>query len=180
MAASNTISGGTFNINEIVFSEFQARVFNQTEAAYRVNGYLNTPLFEDSYLLSKATAEYIITNVGVSGQPSAVNTVAMDVYRAVLGIVPTTPPPPPPGPVGATGGVSPNAGGGVSPQSGFAATTPTSFTPATNNSGGGAPTSTGGNGGFGAGGPGLGSGGFNPDFGSDGFSGGGIGGGGPI
>lgn len=160
MAASNTISGGSYRMNEIRFSEFQARVFNQTEAAYKVNGYLNTPLFEDSYLLSKATAEYIVSNVPLSGVETSINTVAMDVYREVLGIVPTTPPPPPPGPVSSTG-VSPSAGPSASPNTVSAATTPTSFTPPTNvspaNVSSTAKTSVS----F----PGGGSGGFNPDFG---------------
>ena len=169
MAASNTISGGSYRMNEIRFSEFQARVFNQTEAAYRVNGYLNTPLFEDSYLLSKATAEYIITNVPLSGVETSINTVAMDVYREVLGIVPTAPPPPPPGPVAATG-VTPTAGPAASTNTTNVATTPTSFTPATAvaNTGNSAPTSTT------LPPPPGGSGAFNPDLGFGGFGSGSI------
>lgn len=167
MAATNTISGGRFLMNEIRFSEFQARVFNQTEAAYKVNGYLNTPLFEDSYLLSKATAEYIVANVPLSGVETSINTVAMDVYREVLGIVPTAPPPPPPGPVTATG-VTPSAGPAASTNTTNVATTPTSFTPATTTTGGGAPTSTT------LPPPPGGSGAFNPDLGFGGFGSGPI------
>ena len=81
----------------IVFSEFQAKVFNQTEAAYKSNGYLNTPLFEDSYLLSKATAQYVIEYVPQTGTQGNIQSRALEVYRGVLGIpAPIVPPPPPP------------------------------------------------------------------------------------
>ena len=83
---------------QIMFTEYQARVFNQTEAAYKSNGYLSTPLFEDSYLLSKANG--ILENVPLTGTNSSVNTQATTTYRGVLGIAapPPPPPPPPPGP----------------------------------------------------------------------------------
>ena len=119
------------NTGQIVFTEYQARVFNQTEAAYKSNGYLSTPLFEDSYLLSKATATWILENVPLTGTNSSVNTQATATYRGVLGIAappPPPPPPPPPGPTGVTGvtagpiGVSP-----ALPTMPVAASTPTRF-----------------------------------------------------
>lgn len=128
------------NTGQIVFTEYQARVFNQTEAAYKSNGYLSTPLFEDSYLLSKATATWILENVPLTGTNSSVNTQATATYRGVLGIAappPPPPPPPPPGPTGVTGisptrGIVSNVGvSPVSPQSPVAASTPTVFTPPT-------------------------------------------------
>ena len=80
----------------IVFTEYQARVFNQTEQMYKTNGFLGISLFEDSYLLSKATAEYVIGNIPLSGLPDQYNSFATQTYRAVLGISAPTPPPPPP------------------------------------------------------------------------------------
>ena len=136
----------------IVFSEFQARVFNQTEAAYKTNGYLSTPLFEDSYLLSKATAQYVIEYVPLTGNQSSVQSRALEVYRGVLGIAAPTPPPPPPPPVpsGPTLPISvpPNRGGNqagtgpslpispiapIQPSLPQPITTPTTFTPPTAN-----------------------------------------------
>lgn len=121
MAAIDTISGGSYRMNDIIFSEFQARVFNQVEALYRVNGYLSTPLFENSFLLSKATATYIIDNVGVSGAAGGVGSTALDVYREVLGISAPVNVPEPELPISSTGALN----------NGNAATTPTSATPPT-------------------------------------------------
>lgn len=121
MAAIDTISGGSYRMNDIIFSEFQARVFNQVEALYRVNGYLSTPLFENSFLLSKATATYIIDNVGVSGAAGGVGSTALDVYREVLGISAPVNVPEPELPISSTGAVN----------NGNVATTPTSATPPT-------------------------------------------------
>ena len=152
----------------IVFSEYQAQVFNSTEAAYKSNGYLNTPLFEDSYLLSKATAQYIIEYIPLSGNNSSVQSRALEVYRGVLGIpAPITPPPPPPplptSPILPVS-VPPVRGGGVSPVSpvgpvspvspvapvgpaiqplGNPITTPTTFTPPTSNPPSSPPTTPG-------------------------------------
>ena len=128
MAASTTLSGTSKlpPVNEIVFSEFQARVFNQAEAAYKLTGYLNTPLFEDSYLLSKATAEYIVQNVPTAGGEGSVTPAALDVYRAVLGITPPEVPPTPPAPT------TPTRGPQVSLASDSPASTPTSITRPTN------------------------------------------------
>ncbi len=133
----------------IVFSEFQARVFNQTEAAYKTNGYLSTPLFEDSYLLSKATAQYVIEYVPLTGNQASVQNRALEVYRGVLGIEAPTPPPPPPPPVpslptsvppvrsgnnAGTGPVVPNIPvAPIVPSLPQPITTPTTFTPPTAN-----------------------------------------------
>lgn len=119
------------NTGQIIFTEYQARVFNQAEAAYKSNGYLSTPLFEDSYLLSKATATWILENVPLTGTNSSVNTQATATYRGVLGIAAPTPPPPPPPPPGPTGvtGVTPSLGVPALPTVPIAATTPTRFTP---------------------------------------------------
>ena len=75
----------------VIFSEFQAQVFNRVEALYKTNGYLSQPLFEDSYLLSKATATWVIANVSVVGSQPDVTSLAMATYRGVLGIA--APPP---------------------------------------------------------------------------------------
>lgn len=106
MAAIDTISGGSYRMNDIIFSEFQARVFNQVEALYRVNGYLSTPLFENSFLLSKATATYIIDNVGVSGAVGGIGSTALDVYREVLGIPAPVNVPEPELPISSTGAIN--------------------------------------------------------------------------
>tara|TARA_B110000444_G_scaffold155234_1_gene145287 strand:+ start:765 stop:1415 length:651 start_codon:yes stop_codon:yes gene_type:complete len=98
----------------VIFSEYQAQVFNRVEALYKTQGFLSQPLFEDSYLLSKATATYVIGNVEVAGSQEDVTITALSVYRGVLGIsAPTIAPPPPT----ATGQV---------------AVTPTKFTPPAN------------------------------------------------
>jgi len=70
----------------VIFSEFQAQVFNRVEALYKTNGYLSQPLFEDSYLLSKATATFVIGSVPVVGTQQDVTSLAMATYRGVLGI----------------------------------------------------------------------------------------------
>ena len=123
----------------IVFTEYQARVFNQTEAMYKTTGYLGISLFEDSYNLSKKTAQVVVSDVPLSGTPNQVNTFATSTYRTVLGIAdPTPPPPPPPDPVVDTG-LTDAAGQTVSPvnptkgdgQTVSVATTPTTFTPNT-------------------------------------------------
>ena len=89
---------------QIIFTEYQARVFNQTEAMYKTSGFLGISLFEDSYLLSKATANYIVSNIGLSGPVASINPSATQTYRGVLGIANPAPPPPP----------DPNTGTGVS------------------------------------------------------------------
>ena len=58
---------------QIIFTEYQARVFNQTEAMYKTSGFLGISLFEDSYLLSKATANYIVGNIGLAGTMDSIN-----------------------------------------------------------------------------------------------------------
>jgi len=132
MAAIDTISGGSYRMNDIIFSEFQARVFNQVEALYRVNGYLSTPLFENSFLLSKATATYIIDNVGVSGAAGGIGSTALDVYREVLGIPAPVNVPEPELPISSTGAIN-NAN---------VSRVPTSVTPPTSvPSGGNSPAS---------------------------------------
>lgn len=146
---SEPVVGGSMSVTpgQIVFTEFQARVFNQTEAVYKTTGFLGTSLFEDSYLLQKATATWILGNVPTAGPISTINTQATRTYRGVLGIADPTPPPPPPpdlqttsDPVSTNTGfvdsngdsvspVNPVRGGGtISP---IPSTTPTAFTPPT-------------------------------------------------
>ena len=132
--------GGNISITpgQIIFTEYKARVFNQTEAMYKTTGYLGISLFEDSYGLSKKTAQVVVTSVPLSGTLTAINQFATNTYRTVLGIAaPTPPPPPPPDPVVSTG--TPTGGNtttgpvSVGPTKGnpvavSVATTPTSFT----------------------------------------------------
>ena len=113
---------------QIIFTEYQARVFNQTEAMYKTSGFLGISLFEDSYLLSKATANYIVGNIGLSGTLDSINPSASQTYNAVLGIpTPIAPPPAPPKPP--TSPLNPVKGNPTAIQS---AVTPTKFTPPTN------------------------------------------------
>ena len=113
LLAPPTISQPIGANGEVIFSEYQARVFNRTEALYKTNGYLSVALFEDSYLLSKATATYVINSVPVTGTQADVASLALSTYRGVLGIAV-----PPPAAVPPT----------TSP---IAAVTPTRFTPPT-------------------------------------------------
>jgi hypothetical protein len=108
---------------EIIFTEYQARVFNQTEAMYKTNGFLGISLFEDSYLLSKATANYIVSYIALAGTVDSINPSATQTYRGVLGIAaPAAPPPPiPTSPTN----VRPAVGNPTAIQS---AVTPTNFT----------------------------------------------------
>ena len=132
--------GGNISVTpgQIIFTEYQARVFNQTEAMYKTTGYLGISLFEDSYGLSKKTALVVVQSVPLSGTLSAINQFATNTYRTVLGIAdPTPPPPPPPDPIvtttdnqGNTVSVA-NPKGGNNLQQVSVATTPTSFSPAT-------------------------------------------------
>ena len=109
---------------EIIFSEYQAQVFNQVENAFRTNGYLGTPLFEDTYVLSKAVAELIIEEIPVTGTRASVNRVATEIYQDILDIAPVVAPTPPPapGPVAATTSASDTT-------QARPATTPTKFGP---------------------------------------------------
>ena len=137
--------GGNISITpgQIIFTEYQARVFNQTEAMYKTTGYLGISLFEDSYGLSKKTAQVVVQSVPLSGTLSAINQFATNTYRTVLGIAtPTPPPPPPPDPTVGQGTdnqgdpvsfVNPKGGNGNTLQQVSVATTPTTFSPATSN-----------------------------------------------
>ena len=110
---------------QIIFTEYQARVFNQTEAMYKTSGFLGISLFEDSYLLSKATANYIVGNIGLAGTLESINPSASQTYRAVLGIPnPVAPPPTPPAPTPSA--VTPVKESPTVPQ---VAVIPTKFTP---------------------------------------------------
>jgi hypothetical protein len=113
---------------QIIFTEYQARVFNQTEAMYKTSGFLGISLFEDSYLLSKATANYIVGNIGLSGTVDSINPSAGQTYRAVLGI----PNPVAPPPVAPTPTVSPVTPVKPTPTVPQVAVTPTVFTPPAN------------------------------------------------
>tara|TARA_R110001632_G_scaffold48146_3_gene121520 strand:+ start:2081 stop:3172 length:1092 start_codon:yes stop_codon:yes gene_type:complete len=124
---------------QIIFTEYQARVFNQTEAMYKTSGFLGISLFEDSYLLSKATANYIVSNIGLSGPVASINPSATQTYRGVLGIAnPAPPPPPPPDPNTGTGfSAGTGAGNGTTvavattPTKGSTVVTPPPTTPVT-------------------------------------------------
>lgn len=115
----------------LVFTEYQAQVFNQTEAMYKTTGFLGISLFEDSYGLSKSTAAYVVNNIPLAGTLAQLNTFAQQTYNGVLGIADPTPPPPPP-PVPntkpTTSPVNPTKG---NPTNVSAAVTPTKFTPPT-------------------------------------------------
>lgn len=135
--------GGNMSVTpgQIIFTEYQARVFNQTEAMYKTTGYLGISLFEDSYGLSKKTAQVVVQSVPLSGTLTAINQFATNTYRTVLGIAtPTPPPPPPPDPTVGQGTdnqgdtvsfVNPKGGNGNTLQQVSVATTPTTFSPAT-------------------------------------------------
>ncbi len=135
---NNTGGNQSVTPGSLVFTEYQAQVFNQTEAMYKTTGFLGISLFEDSYGLSKSTAAYVINNIPLSGTMAQMNGFAQQTYNGVLGIAePTPPPPPPPTPTPdptvstATpipGGLPPNTGGTGTVT---AAVTPTKFTPPT-------------------------------------------------
>ena len=122
LLAPPTISQPIGANGEVIFSEYQARVFNRTEALYKTNGYLSVALFEDSYLLSKATAKWVLENVSVGGTDTMVTGDALSTYRGVLGIAAPTPPPAP---------IIPSTLAPTLPATPVAAITPTRFTPAT-------------------------------------------------
>jgi hypothetical protein len=91
---------------QIIFSDYQAAVFNQTTNLLKTQGYLGEQLFEDTYVLQKRTADWIISNVPVMGlvgsvMAEATNTYigsvmaeATNAYNGVLGITPNTSPAP--------------------------------------------------------------------------------------
>jgi len=121
--------GGSQSVTpgSLVFTEYQAQVFNQTEAMYKTTGFLGISLFEDSYGLSKSTAAYIVNNIPLAGTLAQMNTFAQQTYNGVLGIADPTPPPPPP-PTPTTSPANPVKG---NPTTVTAAVTPTKFTPPT-------------------------------------------------
>jgi hypothetical protein len=131
-ASANIGGNQSITPGQIVFTEYQARVFNQTEAMYKTTGYLGISLFEDSYGLSKRTASYVVSSIPLSGTVGALNGFATQTYRAVLGIAaPVAPPPPPPDPIIIDGGNTPTGPVVVPPTKGdtvSVSTTPTTFT----------------------------------------------------
>jgi len=74
--------------NEIILTPYQSTVFNATEALLRTQGYLGEALFEDTYVLSKKLAQYIVTSVPANG--TVVSSYPTKAYNAVLGISTTT------------------------------------------------------------------------------------------
>ena len=79
-----TMDGDT---TEIEFTSYQSDVFVAAENLIRENGYLGEALFEDTYVLQKKMAEYVINNVPLSGQASSISGEALDVYNDVLEII---------------------------------------------------------------------------------------------
>tara|TARA_B110000858_G_C17765615_1_gene456900 strand:+ start:184 stop:714 length:531 start_codon:yes stop_codon:yes gene_type:complete len=78
---------------EIVFTDYQADVFNEAEMLLKTQGYLGEPLFEDTYVLNKRLAEWIMANTNMSG--TTVESSATNAYNGVLGIetdIPDAPP----------------------------------------------------------------------------------------
>jgi len=78
---------------EIVFTDYQADVFNEAEMLLKTQGYLGEPLFEDTYVLNKRLAEWIMANTNMSG--TTVESSAANAYNGVLGIetdIPDAPP----------------------------------------------------------------------------------------
>lgn len=71
---------------EIIFSEYQAEVFNEAEMLLRTQGYLGEQLFEDTYVLQKRVADWVIDNVPVAADGSTIADEAMMTYNGVLGI----------------------------------------------------------------------------------------------
>jgi hypothetical protein len=80
------------NDREIVLTQFQAQVFNQTVQYFRTNGVGGDNIFEDTYVLQKRIAEYIKQNIPQGG--NAPSTFINQVYNGVLGITTTAPAPP--------------------------------------------------------------------------------------
>lgn len=71
---------------EIIFSDYQAEVFNEAESLLRTQGYLGEQLFEDTYVLQKRLADWIIDAVPVNGSASSLMSEATNAYNGVLGI----------------------------------------------------------------------------------------------
>ena len=79
---------------EIIFSEYQAEVFNEAEMMLRTQGYLGEQLFEDTYVLQKRLADWVIDAVPVNGSTSSLMSEATNAYNGVLGIATDEAPPP--------------------------------------------------------------------------------------
>lgn len=79
---------------EIIFSEYQAEVFNEAEMMLRTQGYLGEQLFEDTYVLQKRLADWVIDGVPVDGSTSSLMSEATNAYNGVLGIATDDAPPP--------------------------------------------------------------------------------------
>jgi hypothetical protein len=71
---------------EIIFSDYQAEVFNEAENLLRTQGYLGEQLFEDTYVLQKRLADWVIDAVPVNGSTSSLMSEATNAYNGVLGI----------------------------------------------------------------------------------------------
>lgn len=79
---------------EIIFSDYQAEVFNEAENLLRTQGYLGEQLFEDTYVLQKRLADWVIDVVPVNGSTSSLMSEATNAYNGVLGIATDEAPPP--------------------------------------------------------------------------------------
>ena len=71
---------------EIIFADYQAEVFNEAENLLRTQGYLGEQLFEDTYVLQKRLADWVIDAVPVNGSASSLMSEATNAYNGVLGI----------------------------------------------------------------------------------------------
>jgi len=79
-------------INEIILTPYQKSVFLAAEQLLKTQGYLNNPLFEDTYVLSKKLTHYVKNSVPwtKSGGADFSDVRANEAYMAVLDIFPTS------------------------------------------------------------------------------------------
>ena len=66
---------------EIIMTEWHASIFNEAEVLLRTQGHLGQPIFEDTYVLNKQLAQWVMNN---SGQGSLAEE-ARKAYDGVLG-----------------------------------------------------------------------------------------------
>jgi hypothetical protein len=71
---------------EITLTTYQAQIFKMVEDFFSSKGYLGEDLFEDTYVLQKRLAEYIVGNVSLDRTSESDSYVATKVYNRVLGI----------------------------------------------------------------------------------------------
>lgn len=80
----------TRNNREMVLTPFQADIFEATLEKFKLDGVGGDDIIEETYVLQKAIAEFITSNMAKGGGTGEVPVRAVEVYNNILGIETST------------------------------------------------------------------------------------------